>query len=228
MMRNCTTTEFLLGILKISITTTNMNPSKNPVTVAVLGAGQRGEMFGQILKRSEHLAKVTAVAEPREEYRRRFAADHSLPPEAVFPTWQEFAARPKLSDAIVIATLDREHAGPALACLEKGYHLFLEKPMATTLEDCQAIVAAQRKSGAIAAICHSLRYHKAFAKLKEIIESGRIGRVMTIDQLEPVAFWHQAHAFIRGNWANETKSSPMLLAKSCHDIDYIAFLVGKP
>lgn len=198
------------------------------ITVAVLGAGGRGEGFGQIIKRSEHLAKVVAAAEPREEYRGIFAEAHSLPQEAVFTTWQEFTARPKMCVAVIIATMDREHIGPAVACLEKGYHVFLEKPMATTLEDCRKIEEAQRKSGAIMAICHSMRYHKSFTTLKEIIDSGRIGRVVTIDQLEPVTFWHQAHSFVRGNWGNEGRSSFMLMSKSCHDIDYIALLVGKP
>ena len=198
------------------------------ITVAVLGAGGRGAGFGQIIKDAPHRAKVVAVAEPRDAYRDEFARLHGLPKDAVFKMWHEFVRQAKMCDAVVIATMDQEHVAPAVACLEKGYHLLLEKPMATTLDDCRAIEAAQRKSGKLVAVCHSLRYHKAFRKVREIIDSGRIGRVMSIDQLEQVAYWHQAHSFVRGNWGNEGRSSFMLMAKSCHDIDFIAYLVGKP
>lgn len=198
------------------------------VTVAILGAGGRGQGFGTILQQMPHIARVVAVAEPREAYRNKFARAHSLPTGAVFNDWREFVARPKMCDAVVVATMDREHVEPAVACLEKGYHLFLEKPMATTLEDCRAIEAAQRRSGRLVAVCHSLRYHKGFRKVKELVEAGRIGRVVSIDQLEQVSYWHQAHSFVRGNWGNEARSTFMLMSKSCHDIDYIAHMAGKP
>lgn len=201
---------------------------RTTISVSVLGAGGRGGLFGQIIKDIPHLATVVGVAEPRDAYRDEFARTHALPKEAVFKKWQEFVKRPKMSDAVVVATMDREHIEPAVACLDKGYHVLLEKPMATTLEDCRAIADAQRRSGRFVAVCHSLRYHKAFRKVKEIIDDGRIGRVVSIDQLEQVGYWHQAHSFVRGNWGNESRSTFMLMAKSCHDIDYIAYLVGRP
>jgi predicted dehydrogenase len=197
-----------------------------PKTIAILGAGTRGAIFGEILNAMPHLATVVAVAEPREAYRTAFAERHGLGPERVFQSWQEFAAGPKLCDAVVIATMDRDHMGPALACLEKGYDLLLEKPMAATLAECVAIEQAQRRSGAVMGICHSLRYHKGFHQVKKLIDAGRIGRIVTIDQLEQVGFAHFAHSFIRGNWGNAGRSTPMLLAKSCHDLDYISYLVG--
>lgn len=199
-----------------------------PLRLTILGAGSRGTMFGDLTRGFERLATVVAVAEPRDDYRQAFATTHNLPPERCFKDWQEFAAQPKLCDAVVIATCDSDHVGPALACLDKGYHLFLEKPMATSLADCQAIEAAQRRAGKLVAVCHSLRYHKGFAKVQSIVSSGRLGRVVSIDHIEQVAFWHQAHSFVRGNWGNEGRSTFMLLAKSCHDIDYLAWLAGVP
>jgi len=199
-----------------------------PITVAVLGAGGRGAGFGQLLQDATGLAQVVAVAEPRASYRTDFATRFDVPAAQVFPDWQTFVAQPKLCDAVVISTMDRDHIGPAVACLEKGYHVLLEKPMATTLGDCQAIATAQQAAGAIVAVCHSLRYNKGFRKLKELVDSGRIGRVITVEHLEQVAYWHQAHSFVRGNWGNEGRSTFMLLAKSCHDLDYLAYLVGRP
>jgi len=198
---------------------------RQPITIAILGAGGRGRGFAEIVSCMPQWARVTAVAEPRKEYREAFAARYGIPAGNVFADWREFAAKPRMADAVVVATMDREHVGPAVACLELGYHLFLEKPMAVSLEDCRRIAQAQRRAGTVTCVCHSLRYHKAFCALRQAASGGRIGRVVTVDQIEQVSWWHQAHSFVRGNWGNEGRSTFMLLAKSCHDIDYIASLV---
>ncbi len=205
-----------------------MTNKNKQITVAVIGAGSRGNHFGNILARElGHLAKVIAVAEPRTEAQADFAAAYGLKKASVFKSWQEFIKGPKKCDAVVISTMDQDHLGPAVACLKKGYHIMLEKPMANTRKDCQTIEAAQKKSGKVLIVCHSLRYAKPFATLKEIIDSGRIGKVVTLDHLEGVAYWHQSHSFVRANWRNEKTSSFMLLSKSCHDLDYIYHLTGK-
>ncbi len=199
-----------------------------PLTVAVLGAGTRGAIFGEILADHPHLARVVAVAEPREAYRAAFATRHALPADRTFHTWQEFAAQPRLCDAVVIATMDRDHVGPAIACLEHGYPLLLEKPVAPTWEECRDVARAQTRYGPIVAVCHSLRYHKGFAMVKRLVDDGHLGDVVTLDQLEQIGFEHFAHSYIRGNWGNAGRATPMLLAKSCHDLDYLAWLVGQP
>ncbi len=200
----------------------------NVKTVAVLGAGGRGCGFGNLIQHFNYLAKVTAVAEPRDEYRRSFAEQHQIPSSQVFNTWQEFCEKPRMTDAVVISTLDQDHVGPAVACLQKGYDVLLEKPMANTLADCRAIEQAQRRSGQIVSVCHSLRYHKGFRKVKDLIAGGAIGRLMTLDLIEQVNYRHQAHSFVRGNFGNEGRAAFMLLAKSCHDIDYLCYLADQP
>jgi len=185
-------------------------------------------MFAGLIDEYQHLAQVVAVAEPRDAYRAGVANRFNLDPSRVFTSWRDFADRPRMCDAVIVATMDRDHVGPAVACLDKGYDLLLEKPMAVTLEDCRAIAAAQRRSGAIAGVCHSMRYHKGYRRIKELLDTGAIGSIISIDQLEQVAYWHQAHSFVRGNWGNEGRATFMLMAKSCHDIDYIAYLVGRP
>ena len=205
-----------------------MKKSSAPKTIAIVGAGGRGQLFTSLIGEYKHLGRVVAVAEPRDEYRQAVATAANLPLAMQFKNWQEFVAQPRLCDAVVIATMDRDHKAPAVACLNKGYDLLLEKPLAPTLAECRAIEAAQRKSGGIVAVCHSLRYQKGFSKVKEVVASGLVGEVVSVDQLEPVAHWHQAHSFVRGNWGNKGRSAFMLLAKSCHDIDFIAYLVEKP
>ena len=205
-----------------------MNSSLSPKTIAILGAGGRGTAFADLIKRHAYLAKVTAVAEPRADYREAMASAHDIPRHQVFSDWREFVAQPRMADAVVIATMDQDHAGPAVACMELGYDILLEKPMATTIEDCRAIEAAQRRTGRIVGVCHSLRYQKGFRKVKELIAGGAIGELVTLDQIEQVTCWHQAHSFVRGNWGKEADATFMLLAKSCHDIDYISYLVDRP
>jgi predicted dehydrogenase len=202
-------------------------PVAGQINVAVIGAGGRGMMYGRVISGVPEWARVAAVAEPRREYREWYAAHYGIPAACVFDDWRRLAASPRRSwDAVIVCTMDRDHVEPAVTFLEQGCHVLLEKPMATTLEDCRRIAAAQEKAGTITSVCHSLRYHRGFAALKELVSSGRIGRLVTMDQLEQVAWWHQAHSFVRGNWGNEVRSSFMLLSKSCHDIDYMAHLVG--
>jgi predicted dehydrogenase len=198
----------------------------SPVSVAIIGAGARGSMFGDLIAGMPDLGRIAAVAEPRDAYRQRFARQHGLPPAAVFRGWREFFDGRRCCDAVVVSTLDRDHVGPAVAASHGGYHLLLEKPMATTLEDCRAIARAQSAAGTVSSVCHSLRYHAGFAALKEAVNAGRIGRPVSMDQLEQVTWWHQAHSFVRGNWGSEGQSTFMLLAKSCHDLDYLANLAA--
>ena len=145
-----------------------------------------------------------------------------------FAGWDQLLVQPKLADIAVITLMDRLHAPAAIQALNLGYHLLLEKPMATTLEDCRAIDKARRDSGHIVAVCHSMRYHLCCAEIKRLLRDGAIGRLISFDLVEGVGFVHQAHSFVRGNWGNEGRSTFMLLAKSCHDIDMIGYLVDRP
>ena len=125
-------------------------------------------------------------------------------------------------------TMDREHIASAVAAMRGGYHMLLEKPMATTLEDCVEIDRVRRETGRIVSVCHSLRYHALYAEVRRVLRSGAIGEIVSLDQLEGVEHVHQSHSFVRGNWGNEGRSAFMLLAKSCHDLDIIADLVDLP
>ena len=128
---------------------------------------------------------------------------------------------------MIVATPDALHAEPAVAFAELGYYILLEKPMAPNAADCRRIVAAAEASGKLFAVCHVMRYTTYTKKVKEIIASGRLGELVSIQHLEPVGYWHQAHSYVRGNWRSERAASPMLLAKSCHDLDWIRYIMDK-
>lgn len=199
-----------------------------PVTLAVIGAGSRGSGYARFATQHPDLARVVAVAEPRAAWRQRLATQHEIPPEQVFTDWQDAAAADKLADAVLICTQDAMHVAPAVAFARAGYHILLEKPMATSADGCRQIVAAVRAAGVHFAVAHVSRYTPFTQRLKAIIDSGAIGDLVCLQRLEPVGYWHQAHSFVRGNWRNETESSPMLLAKSCHDLDWIRHVMGVP
>lgn len=197
--------------------------------IAVAGAGSRGIIYAKILsEQHREEAEVVAVAEPRADYREKLAADWALPEQRVFADWREMADAGPLADAVMICTQDAMHREPAEAFAAQGCHLLLEKPLAPNEADCRAIVQAVRRAGVMMAVCHVLRYTRPTRKLRELIDAGRIGDPIGIQHLEPVGFWHMAHSFVRGNWRNESQSSPILLSKSCHDLDWMRYVMGQP
>lgn len=198
------------------------------ITLAIVGAGSRGHAYAKYAEAFPQRAKVVAIAEPRPEYRKQLAVQHRVHPANVFASWEELAAKSQLADAAIIATPDRLHTDPAIALASIGYHLLLEKPMAPTEAECRQIIAAVEKAGVLLAVGHVLRYTRYTKKLKEILTSGAIGDLVSIQHLEPVGYWHQAHSFVRGNWRSTAGSTFMLMAKSCHDLDWLRHIAGQP
>lgn len=199
-----------------------------PITVAIVGAGGRGRAYGTWIAEHPDRAQVVAVADPRDDRRAEFAAKHGIPAERQFTGWQELHAAGQVATAATITTQDKDHLAPAVALAQQGYHLLLEKPIAPTAPECVELVDAVQGTGVLAAVCHVLRYTPYTDVLKNVIDAGRIGEIVDVQHLEPVGYWHIAHSYVRGNWRNEGMSSSMLLSKSCHDIDWLRYLVGRP
>jgi predicted dehydrogenase len=200
----------------------------DPVRLIVVGAGSRGSGYATYAQHHPEELQIVGVAEPRTFYRERLADDYDIPYDNVSVDWRELAARPRFADGVIITTQDAMHAEPAVAFANLGYHVLLEKPMAPNPDDCRRIIDAAKRNDIIFAVCHVMRYTSYTQQLKAILDAGRIGEIVSIEHLEPVGYWHQAHSFVRGNWRNEAESSPMLLAKSCHDLDWLRYLVGQP
>ena len=198
-----------------------------PITAVVLGAGSRGSIYAGYSKAYPGELQIVAVAEPREDRRAMLAEDLHLSGSQCFASWQELLARPKMADCAFVCTLDDDHVEPAIRAMELGYHILLEKPMSNTEEECRLIVDTATRTGRTLAVCHVLRYTPFYMTLKRLIDQGEIGEVTTINQIENVGYWHQAHSFVRGNWRNTRETSPMILQKSCHDMDILLWLMGK-
>ena len=171
----------------------------SPINAAVLGAGSRGVNYSEYSLVAPDELKIVAVAEPREDRRAAFAQRFSVPADSCFSSWEELLSKPKLADVVFVCTLDEEHTAPALLALEKGYHVLLEKPMSNKEEECIAIEAAARKAGKVLSVCRVLRYTAFYRTLKALIDRGAVGELTNITHIENVAYWHQAHSFVRGN-----------------------------
>lgn len=197
------------------------------VKLIVIGAGSRGIGYAEFAKLHPDRLEIVGVAEPLEYNRNLMVQEYNIPPEHTFTDWRQLVDQEKFADGVIISTQDNMHTEPAIAFAGKGYHILLEKPIAPTAEECREIVAAAKRNHVIFAVCHVLRYTNYTRKLRELLEAGTIGDLIAMQHIEEVGWWHQAHSFVRGHWRNEKESSFMLLAKSCHDIDWISYLVGK-
>src|SRR5690606_14985048 len=152
---------------------------------------------------------------------------HQVVRENRFDTWEDVFKRPKFADVIIISTPDDLHYGPCMQALRMGYDVLLEKPIAPTERECRDILALAKKTNRIVAVCHVLRYSPYFIKMKELLDKGAIGELISVQHLEPIEHTHMAHSFVRGIWRNSKTSTPIILAKSCHDLDILRFVINK-
>lgn len=198
-----------------------------PVNLAIVGAGERGRhTYGGWCLRHPDRARVVAVAEPDGARRTSLAADHGLSPANAHADWRSLLAADRIADAVLVATPDREHVAPTVAALELGYDVILEKPIAPTADGVRAVAAAAARSSGSVTVAHVLRYTPFFTAVKRALDEGAIGELVTIAHAEQIGYWHFAHSFVRGNWGSEAASSPMILAKACHDLDLLRWLAG--
>lgn len=190
----------------------------------LIGAGSRGMTYALWAK--QHGMEIAAIAEKRPD-RLNSAGDRLGVPEAMrFSDAAPLFALGKIADAAIIATMDRDHYGHVMQALDCGYDILLEKPISPVPRECIAIEEKANALGRKITVCHVLRYTNFFMQIKEILDSGELGKVVAIKHSENIGSFHMAHSFVRGNWRNDQLSSPIILQKSCHDLDILLWLTG--
>ncbi|MBP1994570.1 Gfo/Idh/MocA family protein [Paenibacillus eucommiae] len=198
------------------------------MTAILLGAGGRAVLaYAPYAKLYPQDLEFVAVAEPIAERRESFVQEFNIPSENVFTDWEQVFERPRLADIAIICTQDRLHYKPAMKALAHGYHVLLEKPMSPEPLECIELELAAKKNDRLLTICHVLRYTNFWHAIKQTITDGRIGDVVSIQMNENVGYHHIAHSFVRGSWNNSETTSPMILAKSCHDMDILSWLMDQ-
>lgn len=200
------------------------------MTFSVVGLGSRGmDSYMAFQKTHPQLMKTVAVADPRPERLKKAVEEYGVDESMCFSCADELLSQGVLSDSLIIATQDRDHVPQALKAIEAGYRrILMEKPVSPSKDDCLRLLEAAQAASCEITVCHVLRYTPFYRTLKALIDSGRIGRLVNLDAVEGVGYFHMAHSFVRGNWRREDETSPMLLQKSCHDMDIIRYLVGRP
>ncbi len=201
---------------------------KKPVTAITCGAGARGNVYGNYAVQYPDQLDIVGVAEPIPLRIQRYSKKHNIPEANQFKTWEDVFRRPKFADAVIISTPDNLHYGPCMEALKLGYDVLLEKPISPSEKECRDILELAKKTGRIVAVCHVLRYAPYFIKLRELMNSGAIGEVVSVQHLEPIGHVHMSHSYVRGNWHNSKETTPIILAKSCHDLDILKWMINKP
>lgn len=193
--------------------------------LGLIGAGQRGMIYAGYANNSKR-ADIIAVVEP-DDKRRKVAADKfNIPLESQFKSVEEFYQLGKICDAIIIASMDRDHYEQTMDGLELGYDILLEKPISPSPQECVKIQEKAHEKKCHVIVCHVLRYTNFFAEIKKIIDSNELGKVITIQHNENIGNYHIAHSFVRGNWRRSDLASPLIMQKSCHDMDILTWLVN--
>ncbi|GME64768.1 streptomycin biosynthesis protein [Neofusicoccum parvum] len=228
--------------------------SPSPPRILVIGAGSRGTAYAGAIA-THTAATIVAVAEPvafkRREFVRAYMDDSSGDSDGDdgsgdgqrgFAGWREWVAwergrraggKAASVDAAFVCVLDEQHREVVQGLAPLGLAVMCEKPLATTLADCVAIYEAMLRGGAAApqvfSIGHVLRYSPHNMLLRRLVRGeGVVGEVLSVEHTEPVGWWHFSHSYVRGNWRRESTTAPSLLTKSCHDIDFLLWMLSEP
>lgn len=201
-----------------------MMKAKQRYRIGVIGAGARGETFARELYAGSARAELFGVCDIDNARLDTFCEYCGLADARRFTDPTAFMNNPDL-DAVVITVPEFAHKEVACAAMEAGKHVYIEKPLAHTLEDAQCIVDAQRESGVTAFVGFNLRAVSAFQKMKTIVESGQLGQIMHVSGLEQLAAAHGA-AYMRRYHRRSSLSGGLLNQKGCHDIDLMLWFVG--
>lgn len=197
---------------------------KRPITLVAIGAGNRTGKYLEYAAAHPDRLQLVAVAERNDIRRRAVAEKFGLPAERCFTDYEYFFDNPLPADAVLIGTPENMHFEPAMRAIEAGYNVLLEKPIAQTLPQCCLIAEAARRKGVLVGVCHVLRYHPYFIKIKELVDSGELGRIISISHIAAAGLDRTTHGFVRGLWRREAIANPMLISKCCHDIDFLLWL----
>ena len=195
-------------------------------TCIIVGAGGRGkDSYAPYIKKTG-IMKIVGVCEPDVKKREEFCREYGVGADMAFAGYAELFARERLADAVLICTQDRMHLEPTLGAISRGYHILVEKPISPLEEEIDKIEAALAGYDKVFMTGFVLRYTPFVKKLKELIDGGEIGDIMNMQLNENEGYWHHAHSYVRGQWASLKTSSPLIVAKSCHDFDLMLYLMS--
>lgn len=190
--------------------------------VIILGCGVRGRTYLDYALAHPDEYEVVGVADPCPP---PVAADSNTPKLKHSNTWQDALASCQ-ADAAIIALPDKLHKAAAVAALEKGLHVLLEKPLGCSWAECEEIRVAQRRARRLVLTGYVLRFAPYYRALRDVLRSGVLGEIVSLHHLVAIGHGKAAHAFCRGNWAREADGTSTLVQKCTHDFDLIEWWTG--
>jgi len=196
---------------------------KQEIGVAVIAAGSRSRNVVRHLLEDGETVSVKSVFDPDTALAERAVEDWGATAR-ICDSYEEAIATPGV-DWVMVFSPNAFHREHIVAAFDAGKHVFSEKPLATTIDDCRAIHDAHTASGLTFATGFVLRYAPLYRRVKEELEAGTIGRILSIDGNENI---HPAHgSYIMRNWRRLAElSGPHILEKCCHDLDLLNWFVG--
>ena len=199
-----------------------------PLKIACIGCGARAQTYAQLASRRPDRFEFVAGADPVAQRIEKVRCLCGRPDFRGFAGAEALLAAGKIADVMIVATPDNDHYEHCRRALQTGYDVLLEKPIATRAAEMLQIERQAVQAGRRVMVCFVLRFAAFYRKVKEILDSGMLGEIVSIQANEGVMPWHQAHSFVRGHWAVVSRSSPMIISKCCHDTDIVHWLVGRP
>lgn len=198
-----------------------------PLKLTCIGCGARAQTYTQLAARRPDRFEIVAGADPVAERVEKIRRISGRADFRGFSSAEALLSAGKLADVMIVATQDNSHYEFCRAALGLGYDVLLEKPIATRVDQVLEIERQAKQANRRVMVCFVLRFAAFYRKVREIIQSGALGEIVSIQASEGVMPWHQAHSFVRGHWAVVEKSSPMILSKCCHDTDIVHWLADQ-
>jgi predicted dehydrogenase len=196
--------------------------------IAGIGCGSRTSTYMKLAAEMPERYEIVGAADLIDWKVARIARLSDRNNFRSFTNARQLLAADRFADILIIGTQDSYHVEPCIAALEKGYDVLLEKPIATSVVDLLKLESVAKRLGRRVLICHVLRYTPFYQKVKQIVAGGQLGDIVTMQASEGVGTFHQAHSFVRGHWSITESSSPMIIQKSCHDLDIIQWMMDRP
>lgn len=195
------------------------------IGVAVVGASMRSTLIFDYLQKNPQQGFITGVYDIIPERSKCFLEHYGCKDAVVYDSLEQAVNDPKCQ-AVFIGTPDSAHVEPVKAALAAGKHVYCEKPMAITVEDCDAMIESAKDAKSVFYLGMNLRHGPVHEKLHEILESGELGKLLTIEANEYYVGgrtyfrrWNRLRKFGGGLW----------VTKACHDFDLLNwFAGGKP
>jgi len=197
---------------------------EKPVKIVAIGAGNRTNKYLEYARIHPDRLQLVGVVEVNTNRMQHIAEEFGLDRSHCFCDYDDFFAHSFPADAVLIATPEDIHYDPCIKAIDAGYHVLLEKPIAQNLAECNDIAEHAKRKGVLVCVCHVLRYHPYFLKIKEVVDSGKLGKIISINHIASVGLDRTMHGFVRGLWRKEKLTNPMLIAKCCHDVDLLLWL----